>query len=166
MNLQNRYDRIEQEAVLLVRSKARQLVGRYGFTASDREDIEQELMLDLLQRLPRFDPSRAKRKTFINRVVDNAVASLVKRQKAEKRDYRRNGGSLSKDVEAPDGGLVERGDTLSADTGQAGRSDEEGCLLVFDVRTVRFRIWSHSTGPIFFSATAQNGPCHTPPVAK
>jgi len=136
MHFHNRYDGVDQYALWLIQTKAKQLAGRYGFSPSDREDLEQELMLDLLQRLPRFDPSRAKRKTFINRVVDHAVASLVKRQKAEKRDYRRNGGSLSKDVEAPDGGLVERGNTLSADTGQAGRSDEAGCLLVFDVRTV------------------------------
>jgi len=36
----------------LVRIKARQLVGRYGFTESDREDIEQELTLHLLEGVP------------------------------------------------------------------------------------------------------------------
>jgi RNA polymerase sigma-70 factor (ECF subfamily) len=136
MNLRNRYDGVDQNAVLLIRSKAKQLVGRYGFTASDREDIEQELMLDLFRRLPRFDPKRAKRKTFINRVVEHAVARLVERQKAEMRDYRRNGGSLSVEVDTPEGDRVERADLIEAEAYRPGRSDEEVCLLELDIQAI------------------------------
>jgi len=136
MNLQNRYGGIEQDAVLLIRSKAKQLVGRYGFTASDREDIEQELMLDLHQHLPWFNPKRAKRKTFINRVVDHAVVAIIRRQEAAMRDHRRNGGSLSEDVETTDGRVAERAAILNAEMNRAGRSDLDGRLLVLDVHAV------------------------------
>ncbi|MCX5674886.1 MAG: sigma-70 family RNA polymerase sigma factor [Planctomycetota bacterium] len=136
MNLQNRYDGIEKSAVLLIRSKAKQLVGRYGFTKSDRVDIEQALMQDLHQHLPRFNPKRAKRKTFINRVVDHAVVTLVRRQKAAMRDHRRNGGSLSEDVKTTDGRITERADTLDAEMNRASRSDLDGRLLVLDVHAV------------------------------
>ena len=136
MHLQNRYDGIEKSAVLLVRSKAKQLVGRYGFTKSDRADIEQELMRDLCHHLPRFNPERANRKTFINRIVDHAVVTLVRRQQAAMRDHRRNGGSLNEDLKAPDGRVTKRADTLNAEMNRAGRSDLDGRLLVLDVHVV------------------------------
>jgi len=136
MNLQNRYEGIEKSAVLLVRSKAKQLVGRYGFTASDRDGIEQELMRDLYQHLPRFNPKRANRRTFINRIVDHAVVTLIRRQQAAMRDHRRNGGSLNEDVKAPDGRVTKRADTLNAEMNRAGRSDLDSHLLVLDVHAV------------------------------
>ncbi len=71
-----------------IRFRARQLIGRYGFTRDDREDLEQELALDLLRRLPRFDPERASLNTFVARVVDHAVATIIGRQKASSRGYR------------------------------------------------------------------------------
>ncbi len=78
----------------LIRSKARQLVGRYGFTRSDREDIEQELLLDLFVRLRRFNPARARRCTFIRLVVDRCVASLIRRRRTVSRGYGRASVSL------------------------------------------------------------------------
>jgi hypothetical protein len=39
--------------------KARQLVGRVGLTESDREDLEQEMILTCSQRLPKYNPDRA-----------------------------------------------------------------------------------------------------------
>ncbi len=52
---------IDPYAIRLIKYKARTLVGKAGFTASDREDLEQELILDLLHRLPRYDRNRAQR---------------------------------------------------------------------------------------------------------
>jgi len=69
MGYENRYQGIDDYAVQLIKYKARQLVGRVGFTESDREDLEQEMVLDLLRRLPKFDPKRAGRNTFIARIV-------------------------------------------------------------------------------------------------
>ena len=70
MGSDNQYDGIDPYAAGLIRFKARQLVGQAGFTASDREDIEQKLILDLLRRLPKYNPKRAQLNTFIARVVD------------------------------------------------------------------------------------------------
>lgn len=69
-------------------------MGRAGFVEADRQDLEQEMVIDLLRRLPRFDPSLSKRETFITRVVEHHVATIVESQKAGIRDYRRNAGSL------------------------------------------------------------------------
>ncbi|MCX7701853.1 MAG: hypothetical protein N2039_13325, partial [Gemmataceae bacterium] len=65
------FDRFTQG---LIRRKVRQLVGRDGFTAQDRDDLEQELRLRLLQNLSQFDPDQAHRNVFVTSVVERAVA--------------------------------------------------------------------------------------------
>jgi RNA polymerase sigma-70 factor (ECF subfamily) len=88
MGFDKRYKGIDEYAVRIIKFKARQLVGRVGFTESDREDLEQEMMLDLLQRLSKYDPERAQRNTFIARVVDHKIATIIEARKAGLRDYR------------------------------------------------------------------------------
>ena len=61
----------------LIRSKARQVVGKAGLTHSDRADVEQDLWLDLLERWPKFRSDRARTSTFINRVLNHKVALPV-----------------------------------------------------------------------------------------
>ena len=85
MESKNRYDGIEAYAVTKIRFQARQLARTRALPASDIEDIEQNLMLDLLGRMPAFDPSKSSKNTFIARVVENHAATLVKAARAEKR---------------------------------------------------------------------------------
>lgn len=85
---------LDEYATTLIRVKARQLIGKYGFTKSDREDIQQDLTLDLLMRLARFDPRKGKPATFVRLVVDRRVASLIRERKSLARDYRRTRHSL------------------------------------------------------------------------
>ena len=99
----NRYDGIDDYGVKLIRHKARQLVGRAGLVEADRHDLEQDMALDLLRRLPRFDPARAGRKTFIARAVRYRTATLVEGQTAGVRDYRRVAGSLDQRRPVDDG---------------------------------------------------------------
>lgn len=85
-------------ATWLIQQKASHLVGHFGLTKSDREDIEQELMLDLLQRWPNFDPQRARPCTFISKVVENAIIAIINRRRAVGRDYRRTRNAVPKRV--------------------------------------------------------------------
>ena len=73
---------LDPYALKHIRFKARQLAGQAGFGAGERKDLEQELFLDLLTRLPQYDPDRARRTTFISRVVANRVSTLIESQKA------------------------------------------------------------------------------------
>lgn len=68
---------------------------RRGFSESDIADIEQDLRFGLWERLGNFDPERAKFTTFVRRVVEKKVAKILRDRVAEKRDFRRNGRSLS-----------------------------------------------------------------------
>lgn len=100
MGNENKYEGLDAYAVKIIKHKARRLVGSAGFVEEDRHDLEQELAVDLLRRLPHFDPALAKRETFIARIVEHQVATLVESQKAGVRDYRCCAGSL--DERRPD----------------------------------------------------------------
>jgi RNA polymerase sigma-70 factor (ECF subfamily) len=73
----------------LIRRKARLLVGRLGFTHSDRDDIEQELRCGLLQRSRSYDPARMAWHAFVRMVVARLLANLLRDRMAVKRDPRR-----------------------------------------------------------------------------
>lgn len=70
----------------IIRRKVRLLIGRAGFTAQDREDLEQDLVLRLLQSLDLFDPEQAHPNVFITTVIERAVAMILRERRAKKRD--------------------------------------------------------------------------------
>ena len=104
-------------AETLIHHKARQLVGEAGFTADDIEDLEQELRLDLLTRLPKFDPKKATYNTFVARLVERKISNLIRHRTREMRDYRCEEGSLNGSAETVEAGneKVERIETITQD---------------------------------------------------
>lgn len=95
----------------LIKFKARQLSRRSGFTRTDRSDLEQELWADLLDRLPRYNSGKASLNTFIARVVDRKVATILRYHFAAMRSPARNEASLNEPVADSDGRMVERHQT-------------------------------------------------------
>lgn len=82
---QNSYEGIPPETITFIRSKARQLSRLPQFGSHVQSDIEQEFVLELMERLPKFDPSKSSLTTFSHRIVKNKVASLLEHLNAEKR---------------------------------------------------------------------------------
>ena len=119
-----------------IRFKARQLVGKAGFTKSDREDLEQELALDFLRRSRNFNPDRSKRSTFTTCVVDHHVATILEGRRAPTRDVRREGPSLDAMIADNEGNQVERITTIDARANRSGRSPDELHPLKLDVQAV------------------------------
>jgi len=70
----------------IIRRKVQLLVSRAGFTKQDRQDLEQELVLRLLQSLEMFDPEQAHPNVFITTVIERAVAMILRKRRAKKRD--------------------------------------------------------------------------------
>jgi DNA-directed RNA polymerase specialized sigma24 family protein len=52
----------------LIRHKARKLIGSYGFTSSDEEDLRQELTFHVIRNMKSYDPSRSSPRTFADRI--------------------------------------------------------------------------------------------------
>ena len=61
-----------------IRYTVRQLIDRYGFPESDRDDLTSELMLAILQAEPRYDPERGQPSTFIAMVLRHQVMNLMR----------------------------------------------------------------------------------------
>ena len=129
--------KIDRFAKGIICRKARQIIGRAGFTAQDRDDIEQELVLRLLQRLPKFDPAKSHRNVFVTTVIERSVASILRDRQAEKRDHRRVT-SLNVMIDINDEGPVEMSETISEDARRPGpdRTAEELTQLRVDVAEV------------------------------
>jgi RNA polymerase sigma-70 factor (ECF subfamily) len=139
MGTDNRFETVDEYAVQIIKHKAKQLVGRYGLTIFDREDLEQEMMLDLLHRLPKYNPKRARRNTFIARVVEHKVATIIESRKAGLRDYRLCRCSLNDRFENKEGNFIERLEGIDQEaylhrTGRLSRSTADKRRLVIDIR--------------------------------
>jgi DNA-directed RNA polymerase specialized sigma24 family protein len=74
----------------LARAKAARLVGKYGFSRDEAEDIGQDLLADLLTRWSNFDLRRGSDRAFIRRIMENRLATIISACHAHCRDYRRN----------------------------------------------------------------------------
>ncbi|MDJ0766774.1 MAG: sigma-70 family RNA polymerase sigma factor [Myxococcota bacterium] len=118
MGTKNRYDGVDAAAVQLIRRKVRSLIGKAGFRSWDFDDLMQELVIEVLQRLPKFNPNRGKKSSFIGAVINNKVRKMIAVQKTGKRDYRHCTCSLNDILDDGDSGGIERLETV----------DQERCL--------------------------------------
>lgn len=95
-----------------VRKKARQLAGKFGFTWHDHDEIEQRLYVKLAKHLHAADQADPKWKAFVAITVNRHIATLIRDNKAEKRDHRRVC-SLHAVIGVDDDGPIELADTIS-----------------------------------------------------
>ncbi|MCV2449456.1 sigma factor [Paracoccus sp. DMF] len=90
----------------------------------EREDLGQDLLVDLLRRLPAYDPSRGTIGAFANIVLRNQSSRIAMRHH---RQRRAQGGSLLS-LEVPLAGAREPvGDTLTEDDGLAAWHGQTCC---------------------------------------
>ncbi len=134
------HEKIDRFSRGIIRRKIKQLIGRAGFTKQDREDLEQELILRLLQRWPRFNPNLAHRNVFTTTVIERFVATILRDKQAEKRDHRRVT-SLNVTVNIGEDETAELADTISkreldAQRGRSPHSDEELAQLRQDLAEI------------------------------
>lgn len=61
--------------------RASLLVASAGFRPDDWEDLKQEMVLDVLRRSPKFDPTRGDWRGFVRGVVRNQASVLVMRER-------------------------------------------------------------------------------------
>ena len=102
----------------LIQAKARQIVRRRRmFTASERPDLEQELTIHVVRRAHLFDPARGSVNTFIARVVDSAVAMILRERKRFKHAIARDACSLEEEVRHDDTVVGTLGELLNESDG-------------------------------------------------
>lgn len=110
----------------------RRLIGRYGFTATDRDDLEQNLILFLMQKIAQQKQRADNQGPWLRTLIQNHLASIVRHQKRKKRCRRRvlSLDVLSLDVLVPDedGDLVRWSRLISEEHARAriGTGHREG----------------------------------------
>ncbi|MHB0911813.1 MAG: sigma factor [Armatimonadota bacterium] len=107
-----RFPGLDERSCKQLAYRSRSLIGHYGFTKSDLEDIEQELYLRLYRLLPKYDPARSSKATFVDRVLTSGTRDLIRRQTAAKRDYRMYQISLDQPIPSADEGDTSLGDSI------------------------------------------------------
>ena len=89
-------DEIGSYGINYVRNRVWFLIKKCGFPRQRFEDLQQELLVDLIRRLPRHDPARSPRNAFITRVVKNKVFDILTERDAPSREHIRNEVSIDK----------------------------------------------------------------------
>ena len=103
---------------------AQRLRRKLSMPVCEREDLGQDLLVDLLRRLPAYDPSRGSIGAFANIVLRNQSSRIAMRHH---RQRRAQGGTMLS-LEVPLGGTREPvGNTLTADDGLAAWHGQDCC---------------------------------------
>ncbi|HUT37159.1 MAG TPA: hypothetical protein VNE39_27000 [Planctomycetota bacterium] len=132
----------------LIRRTARQLARQPGFADAGREDMEQELALELLLRRGDHDPERGTWAAFARGVIRHRAIAILRQRDAEKRGAGSRGLSLDDEVWSEGGERLQRGDTLGAADGERrlgtkSPSTLQRCACRMDVEAVLARLPEH-----------------------
>lgn len=111
----NGFEALDDYSIGLIRYKTRRLIGQAGYTKSDQEDIEQDLSLHLRRQLPKYNPRKGTRKTFVNTVLDNKIRTMVSGRLTSQFDFRQHDHSLDEMIETSVGDMVPRGEAIDAE---------------------------------------------------
>lgn len=80
-----RYKGIDEHAVKTACFFAFKLTSWIWFKSYEKEDIEQELIIEYLIKKKEFDSSRGSKNTYINAVMLNKARDMLRKRRAEKR---------------------------------------------------------------------------------
>jgi RNA polymerase sigma-70 factor (ECF subfamily) len=80
--------RIDAFTKRLVRLKAKQLIGMAGLRKGDRDDLEQDLFMRVLQATPSYKPEAGHWRVFITAVIERHCATILRNRSNPKRDDR------------------------------------------------------------------------------
>lgn len=121
----------------IIKRKVRQIVGKAGIPARDRDDLEQDFRLHLWKRLLAYTPQRGHRKAFATAVVERYVCNVLRDRSAAKRNPTRVC-SLNSQLGPSDERPVELADLIASDAtnarlGHYVRPRTEANQLVDDV---------------------------------
>lgn len=94
---------------------ARRLIRRLHLSKDDLADVRQELLVDVIARLPAFDPNRGSLGAFAGIIMANRAARVAHKVKRERRLYGAVPTSL--DEILVDGDGATRGDLVSEESG-------------------------------------------------
>jgi len=76
---------VDDYALARIDHRVRCLAKRFDLREDQQEDFRQDMVVELLSAFARFSPKKAKRETFINRVLDRFVKHTIRAKYARQR---------------------------------------------------------------------------------
>lgn len=137
-------DDFEPYVTTTISTRVNRLIGHYGFTSQDRDDLSSDLRTHFFSKIPHYSPSRGARTSFVAEVVLNRMRSIVEARKTALR-LLPVGFSLDERLEDEDGLETGRSEFFDHDdylvrAGRRDRPDRESRELTHDVNQVIARL--------------------------
>lgn len=128
----------------LICNEAKGLIRQFGFPKSEREDLEQDLMVDVLRRVQRVKGEVRDARAYLKALVQRCGLNLAKHRTAQKRQQP-GCQSLNDRIQGPDGRLTDAAQVLEeerrhAHRGCASRSDQDRLEDSLDIAEVIKRL--------------------------
>jgi RNA polymerase sigma-70 factor (ECF subfamily) len=132
---------LDAKTVKRIWSKAMQLSKQEGFRADEWPDLQQELVVHVLEQLPKYDPRRGKREHFLANMISHKATDMGRIRRAKQRGHQVEVVSLHEHVPGADGEMVEIedlavDDAVQVQRGLSGRVTEEQIHCRVDVLRV------------------------------
>jgi DNA-directed RNA polymerase specialized sigma24 family protein len=83
----NVYTSINQKIIFSVKYYARKLKSNTCFKRYEIEDLEQDLMVFVLTKIPQFDARRSQIGTFVGRILRNHTSNLIRKKSLRERIF-------------------------------------------------------------------------------
>ena len=139
MDTDVRRTELDAKTVKRIWSKAMQLSKQEGFRADEWPDLQQELVVHVLEQLPKYDPRRGKLDHFLANMISHKATDMLRIRRAKQRGYQVEVVSLHQpisDDEEVDVEDLATGDAMKVQRGLSGRVTEEQIHCRVDVLRV------------------------------
>lgn len=132
---------LDAKTVKRIWSKAMQLSKQEGFRADEWPDLQQELVVHVLEQLPKYDPRRGKREHFLASIISHKATDMARIRRAKQRGHQVEVVSLHEHVTTVGDEQVQIedlavDDALQVQRGLSGRVTEEQIHCRVDVLRV------------------------------
>jgi RNA polymerase sigma-70 factor (ECF subfamily) len=130
MDINKSAELFDEYEITLIRVKSKSVIGKAGLRPEDIEDVMQDIILDILLRLPNFDPEKSSRHTFIDDLANNRIARMLCDRSCSKRNYKLEPASLDTIADNAQAGDAVSEEAAPWNSGERTLSDFE----VFELR--------------------------------
>jgi len=130
---------IQDYAERFIRLKTVAVAKHLNLNRADVEDLRQDLLIDVLQRFPKYDPKRSTAKSFVVMVVGNGIRTIIRLRNESKEALMQSLLSLEDQMVDEDDQPVLRMETVDAEeilvnSGIITRPSIENVELQLDIR--------------------------------
>lgn len=102
-NHDGEFNPLDDYILARIQFRVDKLIGQYGFTDDDAEDLKHELIVAVLESVPGFDPEKAIWRTYVRHVLERTVIDITRRRQVHRHYFAPSGGSSFENMVGKEG---------------------------------------------------------------